>query len=302
MKLKGKYLNEMCLKIWQKLLLLSLAQNSVLSIESAEARMVQNEWEEFKGLTIATEKSNAPESWYNPETKQFAFASESIKCLGIGFAYTDHAREVGLSKIVFFEKNAQPTKIASPIPYRPFLDFEAEIALVLNRHDSHTFGYLLHNDLTDRKIQLQNFDESNLGPGFTLSKSFVGANVLGNIIAIGSAEIWNEIEIELWQNGELKQRLATKNNLLKPEKIHKKVFSNSKLSHDYDWVIIGTGTTAGTIFRSPTALEKIKLFIRAGFSKKRASILWLNKFRFLQEGDSLEIRSNFLGNTKSTIK
>ena len=266
-----------------------------------EAQKVSKHWNDFDQLLTAVEKPESPAKWYDLKDQGLPLSGKSVRYLGIGLSYQDHADEVGTNKTVFFEKNAEASKLQSPIPFRPYLDFELEIALLLNRHDNRTFGYMLHNDLTDRKIQALNYDANNPGPGFTLAKSFQGANPVGTLIAIDDTRLWEEIDIELIHNGVKRQTLSPRNNVLKPEQIHEIVFSDESLHKGADWVVIGTGTTAGTIFRAPTTWEKAKLYVRAGFSKSKATQLWLDTFRFLEMGDEVTIKSKLFGNISTSV-
>jgi len=288
-------------------LISSTTSQQLLSVEELHsngkinATMSTQPWNDFDQLLMAVEKNDSNAKWYDLKDQGHPLEGKDVQNLGIGLSYADHAKEVRTDDTVFFEKKAKASRLQDPIPYRPYLDYELEIALLLNRHDSRTFGYMLHNDLTDRKIQSLNYDKSDPGPGFSKSKSFKGANPVSTVIAIGDSRLWNEIEIELYRNGKKVQDLATRNNVLTPEEIHAKVFSDPDLHKGRDWVVIGTGTTAGTIFRAPSTWQKIKLYIAAGFSKEKATMLWLKRFDFLNKGDTLEIRSSLFGNVKTQV-
>jgi 2-keto-4-pentenoate hydratase/2-oxohepta-3-ene-1,7-dioic acid hydratase in catechol pathway len=227
--------------------------------------------------------------------------SGSLASLGLGLSYPSHQQEVRAEATVFFKKDAVPTTLVDRIAHRPFLDFEAEVSLLLHREEPELFGYLMHNDLTDRKVQVQNYNPDDQAPGFALSKSFVGANAHGRFMAIGGADLWSKLEMQLWRNNELVQTVRPAENVMDPREIHRRVFADKALSGDRKWVIIGTGTPAGTIFRAPTVLQKLALFVRSGFRMRRAQELWLERFKFLQVGDRLEFRSETWGSEFTQI-
>ncbi len=232
---------------------------------------------------------------------QVPLINQEFASLGLGLSYPSHQQEVNADTTVFFRKDAKPTAIDAPIAYRPHLDFEAEVSLLMHRQEKTLFGYLVHNDLTDRGIQVANFDADNPAPGFSKSKSFAGANAHGFLMAVGGAELWNELQVELFVNGIKVQDVRPRENVLTPADIHRIVFQTPGLAEGKDWVLVGTGTPAGTIFRAPSLFEKIMLFVRSGFRMPEAQKLWLEKFRFLAPNDELEFRSKALGVFKSRV-
>lgn len=223
------------------------------------------------------------------------------KTLGLGLTYPDHQQDVGLSKVVLFEKNAAPSRLNDTVAHRAHLDYEAEIALLLHRHEPKVFGFLLHNDLTDRRIQAINYDKKAPGRSFSLAKSFATANAYGTVMAIGGDSAWQELRVDLYWNEQRMQALAAKNHLLKPSEIHHLVFEKSQLSGGYEWVLIGTGTPGGTIFRAPNLREKLGLMFRSGLNPKKAVENWLNHFTFIQPADRLRFISNSLGHFQSEV-
>jgi 2-keto-4-pentenoate hydratase/2-oxohepta-3-ene-1,7-dioic acid hydratase in catechol pathway len=108
--------------------------------------------------------------------------------------------------------------------------------------------------------------------------------------------------VKLYLNGEEVQAVNPFENVLTPSQIHRHVFSTPELSEGKDWVLIGTGTPAGTIFYAPTTLQRVWLFMRSGFSMERAQERWLARFDFLQKGDVLEFRSEVLGHISTTLR
>jgi 2-keto-4-pentenoate hydratase/2-oxohepta-3-ene-1,7-dioic acid hydratase in catechol pathway len=221
--------------------------------------------------------------------------NQPFASLGLGLSYPSHQQEVGTRNIVYFQKRAPHTSLINPIHAQPYLDFEAEISILMHRHEPELFGYLIHNDLTDRGIQVRTYDNKNPAPGFSKSKSLNGLNAHGLFMAVGSLEMWKTLEVKLYRNNIPVQHVKARENVLDPKQIHAHVFANPELSENKDWVLIGTGTPAGTIFRAPSLLERIWIFTLSGFNFDRAQKRWLEKFDFLKDEDVLEFRSQTLG-------
>ncbi len=227
--------------------------------------------------------------------------TEKILSLGLGLTYPSHQVDVANAQVTYFEKNSAPTPLTDPIQFRANLDYEAEISILLHRSEPQLFGFLAHNDLTDRAIQVASYDPKNPAPGFSKAKSFAGANQHGLIMAIGGNELWNRLSLSLDRNASPVQIVKSRENLLNPESMHRYLFHESAWVESDDWILIGTGTPTGTIFRAPTFSEKLFLFLRAGFRRKRAEKLWLDQFNFLQVGDTLEFRSEILGEYSAPV-
>jgi len=110
------------------------------------------------------------------------------------FTYRMHQEETGLGHIFFFEKHGKAESACGPIKHRPALDYEAELALLLNRNDPERFGFLLANDLTDRAVQVHNYDRRRPGSGFSVAKSFPGALRIGPLLVMAGGSLWPQLE------------------------------------------------------------------------------------------------------------
>jgi len=269
------------------------------SENQVQGSTLTNKWTSFADLKDAV--TNEENKEWKTEDLKVPLAPEAFSSLGLGLSYPSHQEEVKTDATVFFKKNAVPTRISDAVKHRPHLDYEAEVSLLLHRSEPNLFGYLIHNDLTDRGVQVKYYDEKNPAPGFSRSKSYPSFNAHGVLLAIGSEALWNELQLTLYRNGEEAQRVSPSENVMTPSMIHKHVFARPELSEGKDWVLIGTGTPAGTIFNSPSKLQRIWLFISSGFSMKRAQEKWLNRFDYLKEGDVLEFRSELLGHISTEI-
>lgn len=260
------------------------------------------EWDSFKALLELVERNQAgPRMDFELNDLTLPFAKLRPQSLGIGLSYPDHQDEVKLENTVFFEKNAEPTTLLEPVPWRETLDYELEVSLLLHRSEPDLFGYLLHNDYTDRGIQVREFNEKDPGPGFSLAKSFPGSNAHGVFMKVGDDSLWETLRAELFLNGVQRQKVESKFNVLKPRDIHTIVFANDSLHQGAEWVLVGTGTPAGTIFRAPSLAEKLWLYIQSGFSKEKAQKKWLSRFDFLTVKDSLKMESEYLGSFENVI-
>ncbi len=268
------------------------------STDTVRASQLSQKWVSFSQLLKVSPELSEQDSARTLDFQSLTppFSDLQIKSLGLGLTYSDHAKDVSLQGAVLFEKNSVPTRIQDPIVFRNSLDYEAEVALLMHRQEPELFGFLLHNDLSDRMIQIQEFDEKNMAPGFGRAKSFPGSNAFGPIVLIGDESVWDQIEVKLIVKGQLRQTVRPAQNILRPMQIHKLVFTASALvSPEIQWVLIGTGTPSGTIFRSPNTWEKIKLIFSSAFDFSRAKQAWVKSFDFLKPGDKLEFVSEQLG-------
>ena len=212
--------------------------------------------------------------------------------------YRLHQEESRLDDVFFFEKRGLAESASAPIRHLPVLDYEAEIALLLRRGEPDRFGFLFANDLTDRATQIRTFSRRKPAPGFSAAKSFSGALRAGPLLVIGDAAVWPELELTLEVNGEIRQQVKACECLMTPRDFHRQIFARADVS---DWVVALTGTAGGTIFQSPTLLQRLQFFFRSGFSMNRAREAWLRQFQFLSIGDRLEMKSEILGMSHATI-
>ncbi|MEN8190315.1 MAG: fumarylacetoacetate hydrolase family protein, partial [Thermodesulfobacteriota bacterium] len=221
-----------------------------------------------------------------------------IDVWGYAMTYPEHRDEVQLNQSFYFRKFSNTVSANDDIVFRPYLDYEAEVALLMERGRSDRFGYLLANDLTDRGIQARTFDPENMGPGFSKAKSFEGALHVGLLLVVSNGELWEELEIELSVNGERRQHLIARDSFVRPGRIHTEIFSEDEAG---GWALAATGTTGGVQFQSPTVLQKVGLIVAAGFSKEEATERWLEQLSFLKPADTVEFKSTILGRSSATI-
>jgi 2-keto-4-pentenoate hydratase/2-oxohepta-3-ene-1,7-dioic acid hydratase in catechol pathway len=217
---------------------------------------------------------------------------------GYAMPYPGHQKEVQLKDSFYFRKNGTAVSANTPILYRSNLDYEAEIGLLLNKNNPDRFGYVLVNDWTDRGIQVATHDADNMAPGFTEAKDFKESLHVGSLLLIGNESVWEELEVNLRVNGEIRQELIAKQCLMRPTQVATEIFKETGTD---EWVFVATGTTDGIQFKAPSFTQKIALFVSSGFSKKRAGAKWLEQLSFLQPGDTIEFDSKMLGKNIATV-
>ena len=220
------------------------------------------------------------------------------RCWGYALTYPEHRRETLDSAHFRFLKQGTVESNAAPIPFREYLDYELEIGILMHRDTPNRFGYFLANDLTDRGLQVANYNALNLAPGFTIAKDFPGSLRAGPLLLLGDASLWPQLTATLSLNGVERQNLRAVDCHIHPRQLHEELFRD----HEGDpWLLAATGTTAGTLFRTPRVYEKIRAMVAGGLSVKRARQRWLHRLRYLARGDQLIIRSPLLGRSETRV-
>ena len=207
------------------------------------------------------------------------------KIVALGRNYADHAKETGMQP---FEKPRIISKFPSSITgtntaiFPPAsikkLDFEIELAVVIGKTAKNVpkekaleyiAGYTILNDISAREFQ---FDISP--PQTTFAKSMDGFCPLGPyLLTNDELKDPQDLELNLWLNGELMQNGNTK-DMLFPVNYQIEYISSFTTLEPGD--IIATGTPAGIgAFRKPP--------------------VWL------KSGDKLELSITNLGTLSNTI-
>lgn len=220
------------------------------------------------------------------------------RCWGYALTYPEHRRETLDSAYFRFLKQGSVEPNSTPIPFRDFLDYELEIGLLMHRDTPNRFGYFLANDLTDRGLQVANYNARNPAPGFTIAKDFPGSLRAGPLLLVGDASLWPGLTASLTLNDEERQTLKAADCHLDPRRLHDELFRD----HDGEpWLLAATGTSGGTLFRSPRLRERIRALLAAGLSVKRAGRKWLLGLKFLARGDKLVLQSPLLGRSETRV-
>ena len=175
------------------------------------------------------------------------------KIIAIGLNYADHVREMKreFSKEPLFWFKATTSLLPDggkiEIPFRDHrTDFEAELAIVIGRKirnvapaqaNRFIFGYTASQDISDRTIQKA---ESQ----WARSKSFDTFTPFGPFVETMIDP--NELTIQLFQNGQLRQNSNTSQLIFKPAELVSFVSTNMTLLPG-DIILTGTPSGVGPI-------------------------------------------------------
>ncbi len=220
------------------------------------------------------------------------------RCWGYALTYPEHRKETLDSAHFRFLKQGTVESNSAPIPYRDFLDYELEIGVLMHRDTPDRFGYFLANDLTDRGLQIEHYDARNPAPGFTIAKDFAGSLRAGPLLAVGDASLWRHLTATLTLNGVDRQIVRAIDCHIHPRLLHDELFRD----HEGDpWLLAATGTSSGTLFRSPRPREKVRALVAGGLSMRRARRSWLLGLKYLARGDKVVVQSSILGRGESHV-
>jgi 2-keto-4-pentenoate hydratase/2-oxohepta-3-ene-1,7-dioic acid hydratase in catechol pathway len=175
------------------------------------------------------------------------------KIICVGLNYADHARETGkeLPKepLIWFKATTSLLpdggKIEIPFPQHR-TDYEAELCIVIGRKirnvsptqaARYIFGYTASQDVSDRTIQKSDGQ-------WARAKSFDTFTPLGPFVETKIDP--NELNIQLFQNGELRQNSNTKQLIFKPHELVSFISTNLTLLPG-DVILTGTPSGIGPI-------------------------------------------------------
>jgi 2-keto-4-pentenoate hydratase/2-oxohepta-3-ene-1,7-dioic acid hydratase in catechol pathway len=175
------------------------------------------------------------------------------KIIAVGLNYADHARETGkpLPKepLIWFKATTSLIpdggKIEIPFPHHR-TDYEAELCIVIGRKirnvsptqaSRYIFGYTASQDITDRTIQ-------NAESQWARAKSFDTFTPLGPLVETMIDP--GELNIQLFQNGQLRQNSNTKQLIFKPAELVSFISTNLTLLPG-DVILTGTPSGIGPI-------------------------------------------------------
>jgi len=175
------------------------------------------------------------------------------KIIAVGLNYADHARETGkaLPKEPLFWLKATTSLIPDggkiEIPFREHrTDYEAELAIVIGRKirnvtptqaPRYIFGYTAAEDVTDRTIQ-------GAESQWARAKSFDTFTPLGPFMETTIDP--NALNIQLFQNGQLRQNSNTRQLIFKPAELVSFISTNLTLLPG-DVILTGTPSGIGPI-------------------------------------------------------
>jgi len=175
------------------------------------------------------------------------------KIIAVGVNYLDHAREMGrdLPKepLIWFKATTSllPDGGKIEIPFRDHrTDFEAELAIVIGRKirnvsptqaGRYIFGYTAAQDISDRNIQKSDGQ-------WARAKSFDTFTPLGPYVETMLDP--SAVNIQQFQNGQLRQNSNTSQLIFKPAQIVSFVSTNMTLLPG-DVILTGTPSGVGPI-------------------------------------------------------
>jgi 2-keto-4-pentenoate hydratase/2-oxohepta-3-ene-1,7-dioic acid hydratase in catechol pathway len=171
------------------------------------------------------------------------------KIICVGLNYADHARETGKplppEPLIWFKATTSLLpdggKIEIPFP-KHRTDYEAELCIVIGRKirnvsptqaSRYIFGYTASQDISDRTIQKADGQ-------WARAKSFDTFTPLGPLVETKIDP--NELTIQLFQNGQLRQNSNTKQLIFKPAELVSFISTNLTL---LPGDVILTGTPGG---------------------------------------------------------
>lgn len=262
--------------------------------------------------------------------------------IAAGGNYPEHAEETSLKSVFLFPKYSFITPPVSFVATnsKVLLDYEVEVCTVFSR-DIKTMedyaksykGIFLCGDYSDRAELLRLIDVDNVesGVGFTDAKSGDDRMPVGEFMVIPNdfETFSKKIDISLTVNGVTKQKSNTSKMILDFKGLIEKTLKEGDSTHwkykkqNVSLIKDGTikkgqillsGTPEGVIYNKPTSVQKIvkgiKWFITLSFFKKSAVQYVLDEYikdsfkkkTYLQDGDKIQMKGLYLGNSFQEVK
>lgn len=185
--------------------------------------------------------------------KILKFKKKPSKIVCVGLNYIDHAKELNMrildEPIIFLKPSSSVIFNNQKIVYPKMskrVDYEAELAVVIGKKcknvseknsKKYIMGYACLNDVTARDLQKKDGQ-------WTRAKSFDTFCPLGPHIVSGIDP--DNVKIELFLNGKLKQSSNTKNLIFKVEKLVSFI-SKIMTLEKYDVIATGTPVAVGPL-------------------------------------------------------
>lgn len=209
------------------------------------------------------------------------------KIIGIGLNYRKHAREIGMDEPqnppVFSKYDnallAHRGAITLPPPdVASHFDYETELLIVIGRHArnvaiddalDYVAGYCTANDFSARDLQI-----GSPGGQWVLSKTFDGFAPIGPwFVSADQIENPNELQLQTWVNGELRQSSSTADFIFNVQQIIAYLTRHWPLEPGD---IIFTGTPEGVIQGKP---PEQRVWLRPG-DRIESDIAGLGRLQF----------------------
>lgn len=223
--------------------------------------------------------------------------------IAAGTNFKEHAEEVYSNDPPFlFPKLVAAGDWNDKVPYRPRLDFEAELCMfplsdIRSKDDRPRFGLVLCNDFTDRWTLIKEMKLSKpLGlTGFAAGKGCPGCMPTGYLVVIPRSPVFYlSLNVSLYVNDKLRQNFAMKDLILPIEDLIAQAFEKRGESYakgDETVSLMPAGyIPKGTLILTGTA---------AGVILKPLNI-WKQSF-YLAPGDVVRTEATFLGHLENTV-
>ena len=229
--------------------------------------------------------------------------SKPVKVVCQGLNYAEHREEAALQatskgNVMFAKDDSSITGANSPI-IRPLdcqcLDYEVELGLVIkkditepvtitedNLHE-YIAGLVLANDMSPRDLQYKD-DYMQ----WYKAKSCRTMLPLGPVLYLMDKADFNhlnDLQLQLWVNGELRQNASTEQMIFKPDATLTEIASFMNLNAGD---LILTGTPGGVIVKAPSKfLQGIATWLMT--NEKKVAMFRKKKAEFLQDGDIIKV-------------
>lgn len=257
--------------------------------------------------------------------------------IAVGTNFPEHANESTVKDGPFlFPKEVTPTGFNAPISVgKGLIDYEVELCFVaLDDLDldekPDRVGLVLCNDVTDRAALLRHIDPRNIvsGKGFTTGKSAPGYMPLGTLFVIPRdlRAFAARVELRLFRNGVLKQSARQLEAIWDFDELLRQTKARRLVKWDFQGRSVSLalvdgaipartgllgGTPSGTIFQGlhKSAIARgVFDWAAGGWSKplthwiiERQIAMDKASGRYLQPGENIHIRADYLGELRNTL-
>ena len=258
--------------------------------------------------------------------------------IAAGTNFVEHAREATVEDGPFlFVKAVVPTRSGDSVQSAGrLLDYEVELAFVtLTPTDfkqvPQTMGLILSNDFTDRAALLRNanIDDIASGDGFTTGKSAPGFLPVGNLFVIPRdiASFYPRLQLHLSVNGDTRQSAPMSWAVWDLAEIMVQTLARAGRQWQFgehlvslpveqavvpERTLLMAGTPAGTVFQGVPLRDRLSGALRWVFGGWDLGLIEQvieyhieaarQSGRYLQPGDRVHIRVNFLGEIDTPVQ
>lgn len=252
---------------------------------------------------LAALAANGPASSFNTDSLILPL-DFSAAHIAAGTNFRAHAEEVMIEDGPFlFPKLVTPTGWDADVPKMTRLDYEVELCAIpledVATASRATFGFLLCGDFTERWTLIRDIDlDAPMGTtGFVDAKGQPGSLPVGSLLVIprDAQSFIDEVDIELYVNGELRQRSAASQMIWRPQQILEVALNQCAQTYHR-----ASGTVSLADCSAIPAHTLILTGTPAGVSFHVLNIWYPGAY--LQPGDRVLSRGTYLGVLDNTIR